>query len=124
MVQFVVHIKVRALDVYHPSKFEQQDPKLYTSNVRQHMASMLGVPMSDYSLREQIILLKKGITVHWAGRRIIGPWKDHLADRVKIPPSNSEDTGMSVSNSSHDPSSSTADHAKVILKTSNKVVPI
>lgn len=36
--QFVNHIEVMRLPVYHPSEQEKEDPKLYAENVRKLMA--------------------------------------------------------------------------------------
>ena len=40
------------LPVYHPSKEEMEDPKLYASNVRDVMAAALGIPTSDATFED------------------------------------------------------------------------
>ena len=44
--------EIEFLPVYHPSTEECADPKLYARNVRQVMASALGVPTSDATFEE------------------------------------------------------------------------
>lgn len=43
LCQFVNHIEVTRLPIYHPSQEEQDDPKLYANNVRRLMASEVSV---------------------------------------------------------------------------------
>ncbi|XP_057793936.1 lysophospholipid acyltransferase LPEAT1-like isoform X2 [Salvia miltiorrhiza] len=51
--QFVNHIEVRRLPVYHPSEQEMEDPKLYAANVRKLMAQEGDLILSDIGLPEK-----------------------------------------------------------------------
>ncbi|KAL7117228.1 hypothetical protein ACP275_03G059900 [Erythranthe tilingii] len=53
--QFVNHIEVTRLPVYHPSEQEQEDPKLYAENVRKLMSHEGNLIRSDIGLPEKRI---------------------------------------------------------------------
>ncbi|XP_042519011.1 lysophospholipid acyltransferase LPEAT1-like isoform X2 [Macadamia integrifolia] len=55
LCQFVNHIEVTKLPVYHPSEQEKEDPILYANNVRKLMASEGNLTMSDIGLAEKRI---------------------------------------------------------------------
>ncbi|KAK6939500.1 Phospholipid/glycerol acyltransferase, partial [Dillenia turbinata] len=55
LCQFVNHIEVIKLPVYHPSQQEKDDPKLYANNVRKLMASEANLLLSDIGLPEKRI---------------------------------------------------------------------
>ncbi|XP_010254931.1 PREDICTED: lysophospholipid acyltransferase LPEAT1 isoform X2 [Nelumbo nucifera] len=55
LCQFVNHIEVTRLPVYHPSEQEKEDPKLYANNVRKLMASEGNLILSDIGLPEKRI---------------------------------------------------------------------
>ncbi|KAM8721481.1 hypothetical protein ACLKA7_007370 [Drosophila subpalustris] len=56
MTQFYNRCEVEYLPVYTPSPAEVADANLYASNVRQVMAKALGVPTSDYSFEDVIVM--------------------------------------------------------------------
>ncbi|WOL10296.1 lysophospholipid acyltransferase LPEAT1 isoform X1 [Canna indica] len=53
LCQFVNHLEVIHLPVYHPSKLEKEDPKLYADNVRRFMADEGHLILSDIGLAEK-----------------------------------------------------------------------
>ncbi|KAJ8621070.1 hypothetical protein MRB53_029599 [Persea americana] len=53
LCQFVNHIEVIRLPVYHPSQQEKDDPKLYANNVRKLMANEGNLVLSDIGLAEK-----------------------------------------------------------------------
>ncbi|XP_059638377.1 lysophospholipid acyltransferase LPEAT1 isoform X2 [Cornus florida] len=55
LCQFVNHIEVKQLPVYHPSQQEKDDPKLYADNVRKLMACEGNLILSDIGLAEKRI---------------------------------------------------------------------
>ncbi|XP_068639687.1 lysophospholipid acyltransferase LPEAT1-like isoform X1 [Aristolochia californica] len=55
LCQFVNHMEVIRLPVYHPSDEEKEDPKLYASNVRKLMANEGNLIISDIGLAEKRI---------------------------------------------------------------------
>ncbi|XP_077233256.1 phospholipid/glycerol acyltransferase family protein isoform X3 [Tasmannia lanceolata] len=55
LCQFVNHMEVTHLPVYHPSQQEKEDPKLYANNVRKLMANEGNLIMSDIGLAEKRI---------------------------------------------------------------------
>ncbi|KAF4522885.1 hypothetical protein B566_EDAN012939 [Ephemera danica] len=48
--------EIEFLPVYHPSPEEQADPKLYANNVRDLMAKALGIPVSDYTYADCLLI--------------------------------------------------------------------
>ncbi|KAK8512493.1 hypothetical protein V6N12_075071 [Hibiscus sabdariffa] len=57
LCQFVNHLEVTWLPVYHPSQQEKDNPKLYANNVRKLMAAEGGLILSDIGLAEKRIYL-------------------------------------------------------------------
>ncbi|GMI64969.1 LYSOPHOSPHATIDYLETHANOLAMINE ACYLTRANSFERASE1 [Hibiscus trionum] len=57
LCQFVNHLEVTWLPVYHPSQQEKDNPKLYANNVRKLMATEGGLILSDIGLAEKRIYL-------------------------------------------------------------------
>ncbi|XP_059452965.1 lysophospholipid acyltransferase LPEAT1 isoform X1 [Corylus avellana] len=55
LCQFVNHLEVIQLPIYHPSEQEKDDPKLYASNLRRLMASEGNLILSDIGLPEKRI---------------------------------------------------------------------
>ncbi|KAL8523909.1 hypothetical protein ACS0TY_013754 [Phlomoides rotata] len=53
LCQFVNHIEVKRLPVYHPSEQEKEDPKLYAANVRKLMAHEGNLILLDIGLAEK-----------------------------------------------------------------------
>ncbi|KAL0323100.1 UNVERIFIED_CONTAM: Lysophospholipid acyltransferase LPEAT1 [Sesamum angustifolium] len=53
LCQFVNHIEVTRLPIYHPSEQEKEDPKLYAENVRRLMAHEGNLILSDIGLAEK-----------------------------------------------------------------------
>ncbi|RZC55111.1 hypothetical protein C5167_013965 [Papaver somniferum] len=53
LCQFVNHIEVVRLPVYHPSEQEKEDPKLYASNVRKLLATEGKLTLADIGLAEK-----------------------------------------------------------------------
>ncbi|KAK4434498.1 Lysophospholipid acyltransferase LPEAT1 [Sesamum alatum] len=53
LCQFVNHIEVTRLPIYHPSEQEKADPKLYAENVRRLMAHEGNLILSDIGLAEK-----------------------------------------------------------------------
>uniref|UniRef100_A0A2C9LMD9 Phospholipid/glycerol acyltransferase domain-containing protein n=1 Tax=Biomphalaria glabrata TaxID=6526 RepID=A0A2C9LMD9_BIOGL len=49
LCQFYTRIEIEYLPVYTPSEAEKKDPKLFANNVREKMASCLGVPVTDHT---------------------------------------------------------------------------
>ncbi|XP_034665750.1 lysophosphatidylcholine acyltransferase [Drosophila subobscura] len=56
MTQFYNRCEVEYLPVYQPNEAEMADANLYANNVRKVMAKALGVPTSDYSFEDVIIM--------------------------------------------------------------------
>ncbi|ALC48801.1 CG32699, partial [Drosophila busckii] len=56
MTQFYNRCEIEYLPVYNPSPAEIADANLYANNVRQVMAKALGVPTSDYSFEDVIVM--------------------------------------------------------------------
>ncbi|XP_026846430.1 lysophosphatidylcholine acyltransferase [Drosophila persimilis] len=56
MTQFYNRCEVEYLPVYQPNEAEMADANLYANNVREVMAKALGVPTSDYSFEDVIIM--------------------------------------------------------------------
>lgn len=52
---FGMTFQVEFLPVYNPSKDEQEDAKLFASNVRRRMATRLNIPMVDRSVTEMTL---------------------------------------------------------------------
>lgn len=52
LAQLFTRAELEFLPVYLPSKEEQNDPKLYASNVRKQMASHLAIPTSEMTFEE------------------------------------------------------------------------
>jgi len=55
LCQFVNHLEVIQLPIYHPSEQEKDDPKLYANNLRRLMASEGNLIVSDIGLPEKRI---------------------------------------------------------------------
>ncbi|KAK3235977.1 Lysophosphatidylcholine acyltransferase 2 [Cymbomonas tetramitiformis] len=53
LCQWVNHLEIVYLPLYIPSKEEMADPKLYASNVREHMAAYGELQLSDLSLKDK-----------------------------------------------------------------------
>jgi lysophosphatidylcholine acyltransferase/lyso-PAF acetyltransferase len=56
ITQFVQHLEIEYLPVYHPSEEEKQNPALYAENVRTLMAKTLGVPKTDVGIDDYIVV--------------------------------------------------------------------
>ncbi|TMW48356.1 hypothetical protein DOY81_006582 [Sarcophaga bullata] len=56
MASFYSRCEIEFLPVYVPSEEEKADPNLYARNVRAVMASSLGVPTSEYSFEDVIMM--------------------------------------------------------------------
>ncbi|EDW65238.2 lysophosphatidylcholine acyltransferase [Drosophila virilis] len=56
MTQFYNRCEIEYLPVYTPSPAEVADANLYANNVREVMAKALGVPTSDYSFEDVIVM--------------------------------------------------------------------
>ncbi|XP_022208770.2 lysophosphatidylcholine acyltransferase isoform X2 [Drosophila obscura] len=56
MTQFYNRCEVEYLPVYQPNEAEMADANLYANNVREVMAKALGVPTSDYSFEDVIVM--------------------------------------------------------------------
>ncbi|KAH8287633.1 hypothetical protein KR054_010895 [Drosophila jambulina] len=56
MTQFYNRCEIEYLPVYTPSPDEVADANLYANNVREVMAKALGVPTSDYSFEDVIVM--------------------------------------------------------------------
>eukprot|EP01027_Heterolobosea_sp_BB2_P008670 GEZU01012862.1.p1 GENE.GEZU01012862.1~~GEZU01012862.1.p1 ORF type:complete len:667 (+),score=169.94 GEZU01012862.1:289-2289(+) len=56
--QFVNYLEVEYMDPYYPSEEEKKDPQLFANNVRKYMAERLGVPTTEHS-HEDVMLLTK-----------------------------------------------------------------
>ncbi|XP_039498359.1 lysophosphatidylcholine acyltransferase [Drosophila santomea] len=56
MTQFYNRCEIEYLPVYTPSEDEVADANLYANNVREVMAKALGVPTSDYSFEDVIVM--------------------------------------------------------------------
>ncbi|XP_068141291.1 lysophosphatidylcholine acyltransferase [Drosophila tropicalis] len=56
MTQFYNRCEIEYLPVYTPSAAEKADANLYAQNVREVMAKALGVPTSDYSFEDVIVM--------------------------------------------------------------------
>jgi lysophosphatidylcholine acyltransferase/lyso-PAF acetyltransferase len=52
LCQFVNHLEVVWLPVYHPTEAEKHDPALYADHVQRMMANVLMLPVSDCSYRD------------------------------------------------------------------------
>ncbi|XP_065364797.1 lysophosphatidylcholine acyltransferase [Calliphora vicina] len=59
MASFFNRCEIEYLPVYVPSEEEKADPNLYARNVREVMAKSLGVPTSEYSF-EDVIMMSRG----------------------------------------------------------------
>ncbi|XP_039000506.1 lysophospholipid acyltransferase LPEAT1-like isoform X1 [Hibiscus syriacus] len=57
LCQFVNHLEVTWLPVYHPSQQEKDNPQLYANNVRKLMAAEGGLILSDIGLAEKRIYI-------------------------------------------------------------------
>ncbi|XP_039027100.1 lysophospholipid acyltransferase LPEAT1-like isoform X1 [Hibiscus syriacus] len=57
LCQFVNHLEVTWLPVYHPSQQEKDNPQLYANNVRKLMAAEVGLILSDIGLAEKRIYI-------------------------------------------------------------------
>ncbi|KAI3985890.1 hypothetical protein MKX01_038972, partial [Papaver californicum] len=53
LCQFVNHMEVVRLPVYHPSEQEKEDPKLYANNVRKLLATEGNLTLADIGLAEK-----------------------------------------------------------------------
>ncbi|KAI8128159.1 Lysophosphatidylcholine acyltransferase [Lucilia cuprina] len=56
MASFYSRCEIEYLPVYVPSEEEKADPNLYARNVREVMAKSLGVPTSEYSFEDVIMM--------------------------------------------------------------------
>jgi len=56
LCQFQLKTKITYMDPYYPSKEEQNDPKLYASNVREMFSSFLNIPCSSISNEDNKIM--------------------------------------------------------------------
>ncbi|KAM7346917.1 lysophosphatidylcholine acyltransferase isoform 1-T4 [Cochliomyia hominivorax] len=56
MASFYSRVEIEFLPVYVPSEEEKADPNLYARNVRAVMAKALGVPTSEYSFEDVIMM--------------------------------------------------------------------
>lgn len=62
LCQFVNHIEVVRLPVYHPSEQEKEDPKLYASNVRK----LLATEVCDFSRHVYLLIRGRFFVKHSA----------------------------------------------------------
>ncbi|XP_061386793.1 lysophosphatidylcholine acyltransferase-like [Musca vetustissima] len=58
MASFYSRCEIEFLPVYHPSEEEKANPNLYAKNVREVMAKALGVPTSEYSFEDVIVMTR------------------------------------------------------------------
>uniref|UniRef100_A0A1A9WZ91 Phospholipid/glycerol acyltransferase domain-containing protein n=1 Tax=Glossina brevipalpis TaxID=37001 RepID=A0A1A9WZ91_9MUSC len=58
MSTFYNNCEIEYLPVYHPNQEEKADPFLYADNVRAVMAKALGVPTSDYSFEDVVMMTR------------------------------------------------------------------
>ncbi|XP_075158908.1 lysophosphatidylcholine acyltransferase [Haematobia irritans] len=58
MASFYSRCEIEFLPVYNPSEEEKANPNLYAKNVREVMAKALGVPTSEYSFEDVIVMTR------------------------------------------------------------------